>query len=406
MQTGPLRKSLAETKGCVIATNDCITNFGKYGIIGIYKFFSMMQKIIFFVLVSVFLTGCTQGEDLKKEKETPQYSIKELSGGVIRSLDGGESFDSFVASQGDSLLKSQVYSLNVSYGGRENLYMGTQKDGLFRKEADSDVWEKLSFPVEKIYAMEVFYDDATGEDIIYASGVYEGRGKIYKSLAGGRSVDSWEEIYTEPANNTVILSLASNGQERDVIYAGTSEGVVIKTEDGGKTWKNIQDLDDPVFAIELDSEISQTAYFLLYQDSIAVSRDGGKTLVEEKNISSRESDILTAPGGSVFSMAVDSRISGVLYAGTDQGVFRSNNFGETWERLKVIESIGNFPIRSLAVSPFSSQELMFGVARVLYKSVDGGESWSTYQLDADATPAHIVYHPSQSGLIFVGLRNF
>ena len=367
----------------------------------------MIKKIVFFVGVAVFLSGCSQGK-IPQEEKTPQYSIKELSGGVIQSFDGGESFESLVASKGDPLLKSQVYSLRMSYGGETNLYAGTQKDGLFRKEADSDIWEKLELPVEKIYAMEVFSDNVTGEEVLYMTGVYEGRGKIYKSTNGGKSADSWEEIYTEPANKTIVLSLASDRKERNTIYAGTSEGVVVKTEDGGKTWKNIQDFGDPVFSITVDSRDSQTVYFLLYEDTIEVSRDGGMSIREQAKTSlqSQDKDSLTAPDGSVYSIAVDPLASGVIYAGTDHGVFRSRDFGQKWERLKVIESIGDFPVRAVAVSPFSSEEIIFGVARVLYKSIDGGESWSTYQLDAGATPAHIVYHPTYNGLIYVGLRSF
>ncbi len=269
-------------------------------------------------------------------------------------------------------------------------------------------WEKFVFPPEKIYSIESHYDLLTQETTLYALGSYRESGKIYKSLDGGKE---WKEIYTEPSKDTVLLSLALHPKNPNIVYAGTSSGVLIKSEDGGVTWSNKQALGKPIFSMRIDAVDFETIYFLLYENDIVVSRDGGKTLIEKSKTPVRkgeEKDISleSLSGKNTSSLAIDPRRSGVVYAGTEDGVYRSLDYAMTWNRLKVIESIKDFPVRSIAVSPFSSDEVIFGAAKIIYKTSNGGESWQTYQIDANATPGHIIFDPLKEGVLYVGLRSF
>jgi len=365
-----------------------------------------MYRFFLVVGASFFLVGCGSSQTTKEEI---QYEVRNLSGGVIRSMDFGTSFEPYVQTVNESSLsKVQVFSLDFAYGKNAPLYMGSEESGLFGNIGDGEKWQKMPFPPEKIYDFKAYYDDLSKTTLIYATGVYEKRGKIYKSENGG---EDWNEIYTEPANNTTVLALETHPSDANIIYAGTSEGIAIKSIDGGKTWSNLHVFDAPVYSIALDALDPETVYFLLYGDSLVMSRDGGKTLVEEnrtETLSRNEaSDVLKKlPQENVSSIAVDPTRGGRVYVGTENGIYQSEDYGSTWKRLKVIESIAEFPVRSIAISPFNSNEIVFGAAKILYRSVNNGESWQTYQLDADATPGHIVFDPIREGTLYVGLRSF
>ena len=368
----------------------------------------MLKKIGIILICASFISGCSLSED-RKETTVEKVSTVNLSGGVIRSLDFGKTYEPFVtAFEGKNISKIQVFSLNFPYNSNNFLFLGSQKDGLFAHNMEKKFWEKLVFPPEKIYAVESSYDLVTKEIILYALGSYKESGKIYKSLDGGKE---WKEIYSEPSKDTVLLSLALHPKNSSIIYAGTSSGVLIKSEDGGITWSNKQALNKPIFSIRIDAVDFETIYLLLYDEDIVVSRDGGKTIIEKsKNITqTQEEDISfleSLRGKKTSSLAIDPRRSGIVYAGTEDGVYRSLDYATTWNRLKVIESIKDFPVRSIAVSPFSSDEIIFGVARIIYKTSNGGESWQTYQIEADATPGHIIFDPIKEGTLYVGLRSF
>ncbi|NCU41223.1 MAG: hypothetical protein EOM19_00695 [Candidatus Moranbacteria bacterium] len=368
----------------------------------------MLKKIGMILICASFISGCGLSED-QKEIGKEETSINSLSGGVIQSLDFGKTYEPFVmASEGKNISKTQVFSLNFPYNSSSFLFLGSQKDGLFVHNMEKKFWEKLVFPPEKIYAIESSYNTTTKEIILYALGSYRESGKIYKSLDGGKE---WKEIYAEPSEDTVLLSLAIHPKNPNIIYAGTSSGVLIKSEDGGITWSNKQLIEKPIFSLRIDAVDFETIYLLLYEDDVVVSRDGGETLIEKSNTPIRSREVSNSPleslgGKKTSSLAIDPRRSGVVYAGTEDGVYRSLDYAMTWNRLKVIESIKDFPVRSIAVSPFSSDEIIFGVAKIIYKTSNGGESWQTYQVEADAIPGHIVFDPMKEGTLYVGLRSF
>ena len=74
------------------------------------------------------------------------------------------------------------------------------------------------------------------------------------------------------------------------------------------------------------------------------------------------------------ALAVHPRESGVMYAGTQDGPYRTTDGGEHWERL-------GFPDRgavvwSIAFHPTRPQVMYAGVAPIgIYRSEDGGDNW-------------------------------
>ena len=106
------------------------------------------------------------------------------------------------------------------------------------------------------------------------------------------------------------------------------------------------------------------------------------------------------------------RDPGVLYAGTQDGPYRTTDGGARWERL-------GFPDRgavvwSLAFHPARPQVMYAGVAPVgIYRSEDGGDTWK--KLDGAKSPGHcemgfparvtrIVVDPVLPGVVYAALE--
>ena len=84
------------------------------------------------------------------------------------------------------------------------------------------------------------------------------------------------------------------------------------------------------------------------------------------------------------AFAVDPRNPDVIYAGTQDGPYRSTDGGDHWERL-------GFPrgavVWSLAFHPTRPKVMYAGVAPVaLYRSEDGGDNWK--KLPGAKSPEH------------------
>jgi photosystem II stability/assembly factor-like uncharacterized protein len=365
----------------------------------------MIRKMALVSVFALMLSGCSLSSS--EDKEAPKYGIRDLSGGVIRSQDFGETYEALVyATDNKTIRDVGVYSLDFARGWDASLILGSQKDGLFSFDEKTSLWQNIPFPPEKVYALSSYRDTETGELHIVAGGIYDGRGKIFKSVDSGKN---WDEIYTEPANETIILSLAIPANSPNTIYAGTSEGVAIKSVDGGATWSTIRTFNAPVYKIAFDSIDANTAYFLLFERGLEVTRDGGVTFLDTKSQSSDESNrrnLADIQSKQTYSVVADPSRSGTVYVGAQGELFRSGDYGSIWETVPIIESVSDHPIRSLAINPFSSDVMVFGAGRAIYHSRNGGVSWKTFQLDADGEPASIAFDPVRDGTLYVGLRSF
>jgi len=74
--------------------------------------------------------------------------------------------------------------------------------------------------------------------------------------------------------------------------------------------------------------------------------------------------------------AISEKDTLVLFAGTDHGLFRSGDSGQSWVELK--EGLFSHDIRVLTVNPKDSQVIYAGTSQGIFKSEDQGESWSEW----------------------------
>lgn len=136
--------------------------------------------------------------------------------------------------------------------------------------------------------------------------------------------------------NGVISALAPSPVSADVIWAGTTNGLVQITRDAGATWQNVSPpgLGDRslISIIEASTFDPATAYAAVdpFQDShphFYRTHDYGKTW--------QEIDNGFPSAGIARVIREDTERKGLLYAGTETGVFVSFNDGDNWQSLQI-----------------------------------------------------------------------
>ncbi|MEQ1645853.1 MAG: glycosyl hydrolase, partial [Pyrinomonadaceae bacterium] len=147
-----------------------------------------------------------------------------------------------------------------------------------------------------------------------------------------------------------IFSVDESPVKQGVIWAGTDDGLVHVTENGGQTWSNVTPKDLPewiqVNHIRASPHDAGSAYFAAanYKNDdqkpyIYKTNDYGKTWKK----------IVKGINPEHFTRAVteDPNRRGFLYAGTERGIYYSNNDGEQWQSLQL--NLPIVPITDLTV---------------------------------------------------------
>jgi hypothetical protein len=135
----------------------------------------------------------------------------------------------------------------------------------------------------------------------------------------------------------VVWSIELSPRDNDEIWVGTDDGNVQLTRDGGKNWRNVTPKGLPswgmVSTIDVYEGAAGTAYVAVdnhrqddFRPHVFVTHDFGAT-GSRRTVGFR----LTTPSASVRS---DPARAGLVYAGTEVGVFVSFDDGGHWQPLQ------------------------------------------------------------------------
>lgn len=137
------------------------------------------------------------------------------------------------------------------------------------------------------------------------------------------------------------LSMAESPLAEGTLWVGTNDGLLHLTTDDGKTWtnvtKNIPGLPagGSVSCIEPSSFDAQTCYVSFRLNYLGDTRSYVfKTTDNGRTGSGISGDIPQNQLSTVFQIKEDPAVRGLLYAGTDNGLYFSHNGGTNWTRLK------------------------------------------------------------------------
>ncbi len=221
----------------------------------------------------------------------------------------------------------------------------------------------------------VIFSPVDNKTLYYAGNV------LFKTLDGGQS---WEVIspdlsrekydvpevigkYRTPEMSSgpggmprrgVIYTIAPSHKTLNTIWAGTDDGLIHRTTDGGKNWTNVT---PPALmswmkvslmdASHFDDDTAYAAINTLRLDDLRPhiyrTHDGGKTWQHITN---------GIPDGTIVNVVrEDPQRKGLLYAGTEQAVYFSADDGEHWQSLRL-----NMPASSIRDLVIKDDDVVVG----------------------------------------------
>ena len=187
------------------------------------------------------------------------------------------------------------------------------------------------------------------------------------SAADPLKFDNWEVVGPDGGD---VRTIAIDPKDANRIYISTLDGQIHMSDNAGKTWRLLVNLNEPELIIDnlmVDSSDSKKIFASGHRHKVQGgffrSTDGGVTWKESKDLKKESIHALTQ---SQFDPKV-------LMAGTVHGVWISRNSGEDWERFNSPTNPIN--VDSLAIDPRNTSTIYAGTWWRAYKSTDTGKSW-------------------------------
>ncbi|MEM9930762.1 MAG: glycosyl hydrolase, partial [Bacteroidota bacterium] len=186
----------------------------------------------------------------------------------------------------------------------------------------------------------VWRSESRGDDWTPISGdLTRNDERLAMPIMGG--VQSWDnpwDIYAM-SNYSTITSLAESKTNENVIWAGTDDGILQVTTDGGTNWKKIMvsELPDvPERAFVNDIKVD-----LYDENTVYVSLDNHKEgdfkpyLFKSTNLGKSWTNLgEDLPDGTLIWRLVQDHVKkDLLFIGTENGIYTSLNGGEVWKKL-------------------------------------------------------------------------
>ena len=159
--------------------------------------------------------------------------------------------------------------------------------------------------------------------------------KSHQQSSGGIAIDNLMTF-----DGSVLFAITESPIKQGLIWVGSNDGQIHLTRNGGRNWNNLTDnIEMPPWGTISNIEASRfdkgTAYISVdfhqmgnFDPYIYKTEDYGKSW---KHISS---DIPKSYSSFVHVIREDHKTPGVLYAGTDNGLYVSVDDGDNWERIK------------------------------------------------------------------------
>ena len=273
----------------------------------------------------------SDGNILYSESQDGNVSRRNLATSENRSIRPREA-------EGDPRFRFQWNSpIVISAFDPKTIYYAGQF--VFRSDDRGDTWRKISG------------DLTTGTD----RNAQEIMGKVPDRYTRSRhdGVQQWP----------TISSIAESPVNRDVLWAGTDDGNLQVTRDGGKTWTNVI------------SKVSGVQSKWIY-----VSR-----VIASKHVEGRAYVTLDGHRMNDFNIYV----------------YVTEDFGQTWKAIAGNLPTNNGIVNVIREHPKNADLLFAGTEYGAFFSLDRGANWSRIKMNLPTVPVDdIVIHPRDNDLIF------
>ncbi len=293
-------------------------------------------------------------------------------------------------------------------------YAGTPGGGVWKTNDGGQVWHPI-FDKVNVPSIGSLAVASSASNVLYVGTGEQTRGRgVYRSAdsgatwnrAGLQDVPYIQALIVDPQNPNVVVA-GGNSIGFGILWRPIPKSVwidnrgIFRTEDGGNTWKKVYGNDATLGVVDMcaDPGNPRTLYAAVYKPAsgsgdsevpatsdIIKSSDGGMTWaplvskgLPEKGLG--RMGIVVAPGNSGRR----------LYAIVEQGFFRSDDGGATWQQSTKDPRILGSPYFSRIFVDSKNPDVLYVAQTSLYRSTDGGATFESFKGAPGGDDDHLLW---------------
>jgi len=305
-----------------------------------------------------------------------------VAGGLFKSTDEGGTWNplNLGLPQGSSIHVIAINPQNPS-----TLYLGTVYGILKSTDRGSD-WSPVNSGLPAFAGppggatVDSLAIDQQQPDTVYAAITSPSGNKIVKTTNGGASWNDASSGLPEFAAVSVgptLRSLLIDPQIGTTLYVGTGAGV-FKSTDGGATWAAVNSGLTSTVITDLAIAGDSNTLYAVTSIGLVKTTDGRTWSSADSGLPRVSSPLAIDPQNPSTIFAI-----GTLMATSTYGIVKSADGGATWGMSQILQDPGITWVTTLTIDPLNSN-IVYATSQgfdecggeTLYKSVDGGMSWS------------------------------
>lgn len=239
-----------------------------------------------------------------------------------KTTDAGKTWKLAASKERGMIDDSDIFAIHIDQSNPDIVLMSACS-GIYRSRDASETWSKIQGIPYTSRRTHVIYQHPTRPEVIFA-GTTEG---LWLSTDNGKP-DSWRRM-TSP--RLVINTIAIHPDRPDRVLLGADDIGVLISVDGGESYEgsNAGFINRQVRAVIADKAERGRVYAGVIFDrasgGLFISQDGGVTWSQSMNgMGVRD----------VYSLYQSDSNPATIYAGTNHGLFRSDDRGRNWTQVK------------------------------------------------------------------------
>ncbi len=234
----------------------------------------------------------------------------------------GQKWDRAGSKETGMIDDSDIFVIHIDESNPDTILMSACS-GIYRSTDASARWSKIQGIPYTSRRTHVIYQHPTKPEVIFA-GTTEG---LWLSTGNGKP-DSWRRMTSV---RLVINAIAIHPDRPNRVFLGTEDNGVLISNDGGESYEasNAGFINRQVRAVLADGKERGRIYAGVIFDRV----NGGLFVSEDGGITWQQS--MSGMGvRDVYSLHQSESNPATIYAGTNHGLFRSDDHGRNWTQVK------------------------------------------------------------------------